>query len=670
MTPRILILPFVVTVTVGCHVKTTPAPKKNINAALPVYSSAGAGPLPSSFFKPERPDIAKDICADSASKIETLPATRLSDAFIDNCSGCHGSTGEGHQGFPAINRPSNKDKFFNAVRNGGTSMPPFSNDLISDSDLAKDFALFNDKTNLTKIDTRIAPKPSVGLFDETSYASAMRDGLLAWRTPGERGACNACHSPDALDLATFDYPNSAVLRRAVGQGLPAKSALAIVKMINAQRWRHGIQTFCRSKSFIPLQPVGTPINGATGFAKDLGLYNGLLAKHIDLKSGPIDQASATIFINAISSLNTLNIPIAISLNAWTEDSFHGDDHKSTAEWLPEIPIEPQANTDARDTWLRLENAYIETPTDDVFWKMVDGVAILKAARFTTGGVSERLAREKYKSVLLFQHMLRTGKLQVADLTKTNNLDRFSIWETAQIVDVMGRGCSDNGTDLNPFPCWNYPESFYKKMGTDRDTLLKDVLKIRLPWLIAGWMTDPGLQLTEGGDAQIKHLHDALEKHLNTYFPNDQIYNQLPIHDLYFSATRLMKSIQNPDTRFPAGPQLDQIPAPDCWNFVGQGIGQWVEQTLPHLDQTLATTRKPAITADHKSLVVSAVTAINRAILFKIKDQIGKKRPECIAPTTQIITISDAVAKIVAWQTKDQRTDDLIAKISADILTPN
>lgn len=165
----------------------------------------------------------------------------------------------------------------------------------------------------------------------------------------------SCHGPDAVDLARLDYPAGAILRRSHGQGLPKEMAIDIVNMVAAQRGRLGIAKPCRARLFRPLQPGGKVLDGGSTAAKEKALYDELRARDIDLSKQPVSEEEAAAYVSKIATLDVQAIPIAIGLNRWTEDSFHGDVHRSTAEWIPEIPFEASGENIAK--WIGLQNAY-------------------------------------------------------------------------------------------------------------------------------------------------------------------------------------------------------------------------------------------------------------------------------------------------------------------------
>lgn len=644
----------------ACFLVSCKGGKKSKTSVPPSVESSLAE-MPDAFFKPTVFEEGSGICTD---ELDSTPdqTSPLSAAFLNNCSGCHGTAGQGGE-FPSLRNISSEETFKRIVRNGGARMPAFSADLISDADLAKDFQILASKDDIVAIDSRSVPTLPLLDMDDASYDAVMREGLEAWRIPGERGGCVSCHGPDGIDLARIGYPNSAMLRRALGQGLPWDQSMRIVRMMAAQRWRYKISKPCHSKSFIPLQPGGKILTG-TAAERDDGLVSALVHKGIDFKTAITSESAATSFTEKLASLDVKSIPIGVTLNHWTEDVFHGEEHSSSAEWMPEIPMEPQ---DANKTleWVRLQNAYMQNPSDENLWKLMDGVELLDGRRFAESGVSVRIAREKYSSVLLLQHMMRFNKVKFPDLTKTSTFHRFNIWETAQISNVMARGCADLGDENDPFPCWKYPASFYEKMGADRSRLLNDVLKINYPWLVAGWILEPSLQLTEKGGAQIEHLHQAAEKHFERFEGLENEYNALPIHDIYFGLVRLVKSVDAPDERLPFGSGLKSKPVKGCWHKAGNGLTQWVEMTLPQVKRLVADDRAPAISTTHKDAVRESVRTINQSILYRIKNSAQAADSKCNVLSEETAAKS-AVVKIAAWHTKMQWQDATITTLAQEL----
>lgn len=629
------------------HRSAPPPPAESAATVSP--SDQLLAQMPVSFYRPAAPTTS--ICpSDGATALTELPARRLSDAYQNSCSGCHGTAGEGRDDFPKLTGFGSEARLLEIVRRGGQRMPAFDDTFISDATLTSDFEKLSAETALTPFDSQLVAFEKPRPMDDGAFAATMRAGLIAWRTPGERGACMSCHGPDGIDLARLDYPTSAILRRSLGQGLASSKAIDIARMIAALRGRYGIDAPCRAKTFAPLQPGGSVIQGPSSLESERALIAALGARGVDLL-GPISSASdAAAAVAAVAKLDVSQVPIALPLNRWTEDSFHGEGHRSTAEWIPEIPMEPKAEADLV-SWIALQNTYLSDPNDANLWALLDAVPSLSGARFTAGGVSERLAREKYKSVLLLQHHLRHGNGQFPDLTKTTDVNRFSVWETAQITSVMARGCADAGTASDPYPCWKYPASFYKKMGTDRERLLGDVLSMTFPWLVAGWLQDPSLQLTEGGDAQMAHLHLASEQHLERMRRDLATSVQLPLHNLYMAFTRLIKSVEVLDDRFPVGAHMDEKPTHSCWGNVSPALSQWLTDTLPAIDRMLLKDAGAADADAQKQLSYSAISRAHRVILWMMKERTDHHADGCKSAVAEAMPLREAIAKIVAWHEK-------------------
>lgn len=593
--------------------------------------------VPASFFHPRPP--TQTLCPTVEPGI--IPEPHLSPSFLNNCAGCHGTAGEGYGRFPALTSVALTPTTLDVIRHGGATMPAFAPDVIRDETLVDDFNLLAATPKLIPFSSEEVPSEGSRVLDETTFTAVMQEGLRAWRLPGQRGACMSCHGPDGIDLARLDYSNGAMFRRSIGQGLPAGSAQAIVRMIAALRGRYDIRPPCHARTFAPLQPGGSAIEGSSSVAAERTLLAGLSRVGVSL-TGPVqNDADARALAEQIRGLDVRKIPIAIKLNRWTEDAFHGEQSRSTAEWIPEIPMEAK---DDPNTWIAVQNAYLEDPTDSRLWALLDQVKGLTGARFITSGVSERLAREKYKSVLLLQHQLRRGTFALPDLEATSDKDRFSVWEAGLVATIMARGCSDPGSDDVPYPCWGYPNSFYEKMGRDRSRLLNDVLSMTLPWLVAGWLQDPSLTFTEGGDAQMGHVHEASEEHYERLRVDHAHAAQLPVHNAYMSFVRLTKA--------------------DCWGRVGSQLSQWIDDTLPSLTRMLKHDESTPEASEQRTLVEQVVTAADQAILLLTRANAAAPTAGCAktSETPDRYSVETAMAKILAWHRESGMGADAIAKL--------
>lgn len=610
-----------------------------VSAAPSAFMPSGGALFPGRFAPPAAPSN-RPVCAVSESDPAVLLApTGMSRAFLDNCVGCHGLVGQGQQNYPALNSARDAAAFIKTVREGRGGMPAFPEGMISDADLHSDFASLAKSPALPTTlpegyrDAPLAPAPPI---DDQEYGSAMSAGLKAWRNPGQSGSCSSCHGPDGIDLARIGYSNGDILRRAIGQGRTPDEAHAIVRMISAQRRRYLIIAPCSPTTFRPLQPGGRILDGEA----DAQLDKELRAAGIDLDPAKVDGApAARALADKMLQLDPSSIPIGIALNKWTNDAIHANAARTTAEWIPELPMEP-TTTEAEERWTAAQNRYIESPTPENLWAMYDMVDELSAARVVSGGVAERLSREKYRSVLVLQHMMRTNDRAFPDLHKVQTFLRFSIWETGQVASVMLRGCAEDAVGPTPLACWGYAPAFHAKMAMTSDELIADAQKMVLPWLTSGLIVDPGLQLTENGDAQIQHWHDAAGS------------SSLPRHEVYFGLLRLVHALDGFDTTLPSGHGFEHASLNGCWNGPHAGLVQWTNSTLK------------ALTGSE----TASALAVNRMALYLIGAALAAPKPECKTLQSNA-DLAALINTLGAWGASAQAKSSVDnKKLAADVLS--
>lgn len=563
----------------AADVVTPPSPQPPPEVpAMSVFVPTGGSQLPKSFGVVTAAS-GRPVCLTPGTDSTTLLApTGMSRAFLDNCAGCHGFAGDGRPGFPALRGARDKSEFILTVREGRGGMPAFPAALISDADLDADaMALAKESQPSVALPEGFQDVPLAPLtpIEPVEYEAAMSAGLKAWRTPGETGACASCHGPDGIDLARIGYSNADIFRRAMGQGRTSDEARAVVSMISAQRRRYQIATPCSPTSFRPLQPGGSPLAGSSSDDLDAKLSEQLKTGGLEFDPTKVETADiARALADKVLKLDPSTIRVGIALNKWTSDSVYGSSQRTTAEWIPELPMEP-GSAEVEGRWTSAQNQYLENPTAENFWVMYDMVGELGAGRLVTGGVAERLSREKYRSVLVLQHMMRVNDTTFPDLHKAKGLFRFSIWETGQVATVMLRGCAEDRAASQPLACWGYTPKFHAKMGMNQDELLADAQKMVLPWLTTGLIVDPNLQFTENGDAQIQHWHDASRELAGARLP--------PEHEVYFGLLRLVHAVDAFDTTLPSGHAFEHASVNGCWNTAHAGLVQWTDSTLRALE---------------------------------------------------------------------------------------
>jgi mono/diheme cytochrome c family protein len=579
------------------------------------------------------------ICGDATSQSSAVVSavtrvretTGLSDEFLDACAGCHGLDGRGKGNYPDLTAAA--EAMEAVVRGGRGAMPAFSERAYSQAALASDstaLALLRERAAVELPDLRDAPRRPPQPLDEAAYLEHVRNGLRAWREPGEHGACAACHSPDGIDLARVGYTHATILRRAVEQGRAPADAVLIADMIEAHRRFHRITEPCSPTFFRPLQPAGERGAGSDGSA-ELELLQTLERAGVELNVPPADAGAARAIADVIAKLDVRSVPLALRLSRLTSDAFHSQSDRTTSEWIPEIALEPR-NAEAERSWIDATNRYLEHPDAGGFWTLYEAVEHLSSERFVTDGVAQRLSREKFRATLLMQHLLRSGRNELPELGSVRLAGKFPIWESAQVAVVMTRGCAEIDEDGPLLPCWNYPPEFYAKMAMDRAELIADLRSFIASWFVAGWLVDPSLQFTEEGAARIADLHLALDGAAAFSIAPEGAGHLLPAHHLYFGLVRLVKAIDAMDPKLPAGRDFERQVVNGCWSTPSIALEEWVAQTLPALDRLGIGRVRPdqALPREVVSAVESFAFGAVRMVLYLVEAALDDPPADCKA----------------------------------------
>ena len=610
-------------------------------------ASASADPLPKSLGLPpglsvkELESRDRSFCAKaklpSPKSPSDLKENELTPSFLSNCAGCHGLAGEGRESYPALDRVTDLGTFRNAIRSGKVGMPGFDESFYAIGDLERDFKILRKfpKDQQTLFPNFSVPVPLLDHQGEVLTEEVILSGLKAWRTPGDRGACSSCHGPDPIDLARIGYSNGAILRRAISQGRTPEEAMQITRAVLATRAKYKISAPCDPLEFRPLQPRDAFHGGENA---DLGILTATkkVGSVLAASEIPTDE-ELSVMMASLAAQPLSELQLGMPFSRWTEDQFNGDEHKSTAEWIPELAMEA-GDDKSRHEYNEAQSTYLESPGDENFWKLYELIGNLSAKRFTEGGVGERLSREKYRSVLLFSHMMRRGSYEFPSLAAQKDLMKFSVWETGQVATVMLQGCGETEADKTLLPCWGFPKKFFDRMGSDRDFLLRDLQSIPIQWLTAGLFLDPTFQFTELGDAQIQHWHDALESRSQI----DSKY-ALPWHHLVLGVLKLAKAMNNMDESLPSGPSLARKPVNQCWNTAHPAIEQWANSTLKVLSRQSATLK-----GDEGLRFERATIRINRAILINMSVALKAPRDSCKNPKS-LDAFKTLVSSIGDWK---------------------
>lgn len=345
-------------------------------------------------------------------------------------------------------------------------------------------------------------------------------GIAAWRRLDTRGqACVSCHSPDGIELSTYGFGRSDVLRRAE-RHLSSDDGQAIAHMLALRVARHDPMIDR------PLQPGGTVLPGDTPAERDLAFLRTLPESLPTFATGRIDSEKAALRVrDELLRVDLTKLRIGIPFDRLSEDGFHGPEHRTIAHWIPDVPVRGVSPED--------EDRYLADPSD-LSLRRLD--AKVRAQIPNASSPGELLAIDKYRSLLLLQHSMRTGRLILPVEPHTLGLNQNPFWDVA---DFARRYEEETRVESLGVPA---DVAVAKQNGP----LYRDQLKaLRLPWFWLGWTIDPALQ-TSGLDGETQR-GDYFARSLWRDGP-------YPAHLAFMISKKLMEQGFNPrlwnDRRFP------------------------------------------------------------------------------------------------------------------------
>jgi len=478
-----------------------------------------------------------------------LPLADVSKQYGEHCASCHGSQAQGGNGYPALmGSLLSEDEFVRVVRTGEAGgMPAFGPELIDDATLRADHAQFVSPGKASDSTTTATQNPSVG-WSEADIERHYREGLTVWRTPDDHGAaCAGCHSPDAIDLALIGYPDDAILRRAALH-LPAEQGRILVDFVAAQRRRFHIDAPCDPMRWRPFQPGGEVLPGETANEQDLALSQHLQSLGLLIAIGQIDSLQAAHRAEAeLAALDLRRVRLGIVLPRWSEDGFHGEEHRTVNDWLPEVarmPSDPAA-------YYALADAYVANPSDENF----AALEIASDKAFEDGKFGETypaewagrpgnfgwlpdIMRQKHGAVLYAQHFFRAEALR-----RTKWYDQpiavakpgpFS-WLAARNAESACGG-SEN-SDCNRGTVDSFPLDIREDNPTNAD-FWKDVQsRMAHPWFIVAELYDQRLSDNKKG-----------APHSGSKYWHGFNFSQVAVHQPFLAAHRLIQQARYFDSQ--------------------------------------------------------------------------------------------------------------------------
>ncbi|HEY3780725.1 MAG TPA: hypothetical protein VGL56_06565 [Fimbriimonadaceae bacterium] len=434
-----------------------------------------------------------------------------------------------------------------------------------------------------------ASRPSPTPKTPTKQEEALTEGLKLFRKPGaiqNGAACATCHSPDGIELAEYNFDDANIKRRAEPH-LGEENADKIVAYVHALRQKLGITHPRDPIEDRPLQPGGSVLPGKTAEERDLA-FGQELQPLLPTLFGPrietLEQAKKAE--QQVLSLDPTNLRVGIPFNRLSEDFFHGKEHSSIAQWLPEEP--PAIPAENLDKWYAAEDAYLANPTPEG----VAGLIQLHRQSMSTArslGLNA-MSAFKFRAMLVLQDRIRRHTEtapgpESQDVLATNTFN--SIWEVGETArDFKGKGLMLMGMQPD--------EQLKKLIGPPLEEQLS---QMRAGWFWAGWLSDQGLFRTSIDN----------KTRLGLWFSQSMSQDgPYPIHDV-FAATRQQAVLSNiPE----AWTDEDRKNRHRIWDYAGlRSFGEYFTD-IPK-------------TEPNKSLYLRFVTNCFRMSLLLMREDIRK-----------------------------------------------
>ncbi len=390
----------------------------------------------------------------------------------------------------------------------------------------------------------------IATFGQTNNdAETLRVGLLAWRAPRTIGSCNTCHSPDAFDLSVINISDENLRRRAIGDGATNAEADAIVNLVQMNRRKFNIKKPLDPVNDRPFQPGGKVLAGATPAERDIAFGRMLKTKIPTLMGDPIDsEEKAILAARELMAINLRGLPVGVEFPRWSEDHFHGVQRGTMNEWIPDIARLPLAGKETE--WLALQDKYIADPSEKNFWAMYDAVVTLTAPQFTTSYYVDFFERDRMRSHLIGQHLLREQYLPThISIVRGHTAFAYRAaglpistkkwlpnpwWEVGDFARVMLDNSTINArTNLKNL---GYPDVITNRIDP---VLTGETMQtsIRMPWFWLGFTLDPGLKRINGSNSTL----------VGEYLTANLYENKMFVHNDFMSVTRLVSAGFDPDS---------------------------------------------------------------------------------------------------------------------------
>jgi hypothetical protein len=263
-------------------------------------------------------------------------------------------------------------------------------------------------------------------------------------------SCASCHSVDGIELQNFS--DADINRRATRhhQGETVNLIRAIIRRKSKVKAEVGID-------LRPLQPGGYVLPGKTSIDRDNAFLKSIKSKFPVIFPPIRNLADAQKFQKTLLNIDLMQVPVGIEMNRLSADGTHGLEFKTIANWFPDVAAFDSDKL--RPEW----EAYYANPTEEKLNQIDE--KLRKIAK-PTDGFTE-LALAKYRSLLVYQHELRT---------------KNPFWHVADIARLYAE------SDPVLFRVPDEIAAAKNMPATFRDQLKQ----LRLPWFWLGWIRDPSL----------------------------------------------------------------------------------------------------------------------------------------------------------------------------------
>jgi hypothetical protein len=410
------------------------------------------------------------------------------------------------------------------------------------------------------------PEPPPSSF---TPEEARRVAMNLWRDDDRvrhpKGSCSGCHGADFYDLARIGSTETDIVRRAKIDGATPTEAAALARAIQDLRAREQLPAE-NPRAFRPFQPGGAPVVGATSLKRDINFAKSLepllptlwgtridsLEDALRARDELLDLASGTNAAGANpNKLDLRSLATGIQYPLWSADLAQGELEGTMNDWLADIALDAKPDTKAQ--WHALQDAYLENPSDENFWRMYNGVAALTQTkpfdRCEPGGINPNLAcgalddfaRHKLRSAMIGQHLMRTqhaardgfvqGALAFSYLDRatysspSEMLPGGDMWLIGDSARTMLGENQTAGTLRATLSSLGLPQFVQDSVSVTSSESLEQH-RLRLTWFWIGFTFDPsfarihGSNSTKVGEYMVgslidenMHLHNAFSQHV-------------------------------------------------------------------------------------------------------------------------------------------------------------